>query len=52
MRRSFMVDSVDEDLGEGSLPGDPSMAFSDFSFRVISRENWIRKICIRIVLSP
>ena len=37
----------------GDLDGeDPAHAFCQFSFHCIPRENWFRKVCIRIVLNP
>ena len=52
MRRSYM-DSMDEDYDDhDSLPEDPAQAFAEFSFRRIPRDNWLRKICITVVLNP
>ena len=51
-RRSF-AQSVEEELDNAGLTEqDPAKAFSDFSFKVIPRDNWLRKTCIRVVLSP
>ena len=51
MRRSFALDSDEEDL-PNNLPVDPTLAFADYSFKWIARENWLRQICIRTVLNP
>ncbi len=60
--RSFLNDSdggLNGDGGGGggggcgaSLPDDPALAFCEFSFRKIPRDNCVRRVCIRIVLNP
>ena len=51
MRVRGFLDS-DDDFDHSSLPDDPAAAFCEFSFRRIPRDNCVRKVCIRIVLTP
>jgi hypothetical protein len=49
--RSFAQDQDEDDVNVDSM-GEPVQAISEYSFRCIHADNPVRKVCIKISMSP